>query len=147
GTGEHHMPCSADAATKRIPQVFGIVKNALVQISGVRAKCCELPGNGCNDLGMGMSYGHHVIVGVQVLVAGVVVEVYAVPADHFERRVVEEPVGWAKKAVPTVYKFAEFWVQVPTHGWVEGVVHLAACSSDCLCHGRLTPQDCQWLLR
>ena len=89
GAGEHDV---TDLGRKGAEQFFREVEHGLMQVARMRVEHGGLPRNRLHDLRVAVPDGCDVVVGVQIAVAGGVVEPDAFAADELDRLVVEQPV-------------------------------------------------------
>ena len=97
GAGEHHM---TKLRREQGQQAFGIVKDAVMQIAGMRGQHPRLCGHGGDHAGVAMADRSDVVVGVKIGAAITVVKPDAVAPDDVQGFGIEQPVSRTKQARP-----------------------------------------------
>ena len=125
GAGEHRASGPPQFATEGIDQGFGVIQQGFLHVTRVGAEDFELLLDRFNDTRMRVTQRYHVVVGVEIFVAMLVIEEDALGARNLDRRLVEEPIGRAKQPLPPRHVRGVFTWEMRRILRVEAIRHVA----------------------
>ena len=97
GAGEHRV---RQGRRVRGQQCLGVIEHAIMQIPGVAGKYCRLLRRGRNYIRVAMAHRGHVVIGIQIGIAVLVVEPDTLPSHQMHGRFIKQPVGGAQRPCP-----------------------------------------------
>ena len=100
--------------------MLGVVHDAFVQVARVRVERRDLSANRLHHMGVAMAHRHHIVVGVQVLLAVGGIEPGTEPLHEVERMLVEEAVARPEHP-PALDELARLGVEPVQIGRLEAV--------------------------
>jgi hypothetical protein len=97
GAGEHDV---ADLGREGRQQLLGVIEYGLVQIARMRVEEGRLSRDRLDDVRVAVPDGRHIIISIQIAIAGGIVEPNAFAAYELHRLLVEQPIGRPEQPVP-----------------------------------------------
>lgn len=91
--GKHDVAVTCDLSAERANKIFGVIENAVLQISRMRAQRCHLTRDRFGDVTISVPQRNDIVICVKILPTFLIVEKNAVAANHVNRIGIEMPVG------------------------------------------------------